>query len=307
MALSDINLGPSPSADDLKSFVEAGAGCRDAAQLLAEIQWQIELRKRDPDAFLVPFSTEAFPALGFRTYAEYLASPLWRRIKTQELRRAGGKCAACGNITRTIHHRDYRPRVLAGNDSAALVALCQPCHDHVHYAPGKKERSWNEGERVLRKMIEGRLRYFAYGSNMLTGRLRGRVGNCTPGGLAILSGHVLRFHKRSKDGSGKCNAFATGNANDSVLGVLFDISEVGKPILDKAEGLGYCYNEASIEITRSDGQIIRAFTYIADTDHIDDTLKPTAEYRNFVERGAEEHHLAPEYIATWISSVETAN
>ena len=47
--------------------------------------------------------------------------------------------------------------------------------------------------------------YFAYGSNMLTERLKARVSSATPIGKANLSDHGLRFHKKSKDGSGKCD------------------------------------------------------------------------------------------------------
>jgi hypothetical protein len=50
--------------------------------------------------------------------------------------------------------------------------------------------------------------YFAYGSNMSTARLRQRMPSCKPLGTAVLSEHKLRFHKRSTDQSGKCNAFA---------------------------------------------------------------------------------------------------
>jgi hypothetical protein len=49
--------------------------------------------------------------------------------------------------------------------------------------------------------------YFAYGSNMSTARLRERMPSCKPLGTATLPGHALRFHKRSTDKSGKCNAF----------------------------------------------------------------------------------------------------
>jgi transposase-like protein len=44
--------------------------------------------------------------------------------------------------------------------------------------------------------------------------------SCKPLGIATLPGHALRFHKRSTDKSGKCNAFASGN-DKSVIGVLF--------------------------------------------------------------------------------------
>ena len=68
--------------------------------------------------------------------------------------------------------------------------------------------------------------YFAYGSNMSTARLRGRVPSCKPLGVATLPGHALRFHKRSADKSGKCNAFASGNDN-SVIGVPVQLRSCG--------------------------------------------------------------------------------
>jgi hypothetical protein len=34
---------------------------------------------------------------------------------------------------------------------------------------------------------------------------------------------MLKFHKRSKDGSGKCNAFRTGSQADYVIGVVFEV------------------------------------------------------------------------------------
>ena len=153
MMLPEIDLGPTPTDEEVEPFLTEAA-VPEVSRALAAIAWKMDLRERDPNAFLVPFSTDAFPALGFRTYNDYLASTLWRRIKSQELRKADGKCAACGKSTRTIHHRDYRPRVLSGEDRSALVALCQPCHDVVHYAPGHKERSWNESERILRELVE---------------------------------------------------------------------------------------------------------------------------------------------------------
>ena len=64
--------------------------------------------------------------------------------------------------------------------------------------------------------------YFAYGSNMSTARLRKRMPSCKPIGIATLPGHALRFHKRSTDKSGKCNAFASGN-NNRVIGVAVQL------------------------------------------------------------------------------------
>jgi hypothetical protein len=50
------------------------------------------------------------------------------------------------------------------------------------------------------------MQYFAYGSNMSLRRLRTRVPSAVKLGNATLFGHQLKFHKRSQDGSAKCDA-----------------------------------------------------------------------------------------------------
>ena len=54
---------------------------------------------------------------------------------------------------------------------------------------------------------------FAYGSNMPSARLRGRCPSARAIGIAELRGHELRWHKRSKDGSGKCDIVAVDTPN----------------------------------------------------------------------------------------------
>ena len=91
--------------------------------------------------------------------------------------------------------------------------------------------------------------YFAYGSNLLTERLRRRVPSATPLGRAALGGHQLRWHKRSDvDGSGKCSVLATGREEDRVLGVIFRLEPAHKVGLDEAEGLGIGYGEKEVEV-----------------------------------------------------------
>ncbi|MEP0321834.1 gamma-glutamylcyclotransferase family protein [Bauldia litoralis] len=145
--------------------------------------------------------------------------------------------------------------------------------------------------------------YFAYGSNMSTARLRERMSNCKPIGVATLPGHELRFHKRSNDKSGKCNAFASGNEN-SVIGVLygFDLAERAK--LDEAEGIGKGYEHAIVTVINDKGRRQKVLTYLATPDYIDDSLKPYGWYKGFVLAGASQHGLPPEYIAECIQSVE---
>ena len=145
--------------------------------------------------------------------------------------------------------------------------------------------------------------YFAYGSNMSTARLRERMPNCKPLGIATLPGHALRFHKRSTDKSGKCNAFAGGN-NDSVIGVLFSFDPAERAELDKTEGVGSGYEHAMVTVINEKGRRRKVLTYLATSDYLDDSLKPYGWYKDFVLAGGREQGLPPEYIAEFIESVE---
>jgi len=148
--------------------------------------------------------------------------------------------------------------------------------------------------------------YFAYGSNMDSARLRARVKDCTTLDTAKLSGYGLRFHKRSNlDGTGKCNAFHTGNPDDFVQGVLFDVAQVQRPALDRAEGAGKGYYAAQVEVQTKNGPV-QALTYLANADHIADQLVPTTEYFTYVMQGAREHGLPEDYIANRISVFDPA-
>jgi gamma-glutamylcyclotransferase len=143
-------------------------------------------------------------------------------------------------------------------------------------------------------MVTGpRVRYFAYGSNMLTDRLRERVPSATAIGIGHLLGHALRWDKRSGwDGSGKCDAEATSLKDDVVWGVLFEFDPEDKPALDKAEGVGDGYLEKTVNVLTEDG-LVTAVTYCA-TDK-DPALRPYHWYKALVIAGAREHGLPPSY------------
>ncbi len=145
--------------------------------------------------------------------------------------------------------------------------------------------------------------YFAYGSNMDTARLRFRTPGCKVIGVSTLVGHELRFHKSSKDGSAKCDAFWTGNPTDVVVGVLYNIPVSQKSALDNAEGLGKGYDEATITVMTSDAKAVDAVTYFASDGTIDERLKPYQWYKDFVESGAREHDLPKTYVQRYIVDV----
>ncbi len=139
------------------------------------------------------------------------------------------------------------------------------------------------------------MNYFAYGSNLYWPRMRQRVPSVRFVAVGKLTGYVLRFHKRGADGSAKCNAYATGLANDEVYGVVFNIDAKERPLLDAAEGLGNGYNHTHIEIV-TDALVLTAFTYTTDPRFIDDSLTLLTWYKEYVVEGAKHYALPASYI-----------
>jgi gamma-glutamylcyclotransferase len=138
---------------------------------------------------------------------------------------------------------------------------------------------------------------------MWSARMKSRAPSADGGVMASLGGHMLKFHKCGlRDGTGKCNAFFSGNAQDIVYGVLYQIDEAEKPDIDEIEGLGLGYNLKDVAVTLADGVNITAWMYVADPAHIDDNLIPTNRYVKIVLDGALEHKLPHDYILHRISA-----
>ncbi|MBW9268288.1 MAG: gamma-glutamylcyclotransferase [Candidatus Thiodiazotropha sp. (ex. Lucinisca nassula)] len=136
--------------------------------------------------------------------------------------------------------------------------------------------------------------YFAYGSNMSSRRLRERVPSAQLRFTATLEAHQLCFHKRSRDGSAKCDALETHNPQHRVIGVVFEIAQTEKTKLDWHEGLGNGYEEKQVTLLTGSADSLTAFTYYA--THIDSLSKPYSWYKHHVLRGAREHQLPATYL-----------
>ena len=134
--------------------------------------------------------------------------------------------------------------------------------------------------------------YFAYGSNMSIDRLKDRVPSAVVKTTGFITGHILKFNKVSH-GSGKGNIEDTGNPNDIVYGVVYELDKTEKPTLDQAEGLGGGYDEKTVTVSTNEGQI-QAITYYATKTN--DSLKPYDWYMNHVITGAKENNLPKEHI-----------
>lgn len=147
--------------------------------------------------------------------------------------------------------------------------------------------------------------YFAYGSNLHPVRLTERVPSGELVGVASYPHHQLTFHKRSHDGSSKCNMFYSGSESDVVHGALYKINPEHKPALDRFEGLGNGYLDHQITVN-CHGSEYPCFTYLAQPSHIVDNLRPYHWYKTLVVLGARYFEFPDSYIASIeaVASVE---
>ena len=152
-------------------------------------------------------------------------------------------------------------------------------------------------------MISMTYKYFAYGSNMLTRRLTAadRAPSAKPIGIGYVEGRRLTFNKASEDGSGKCDAEATGDSTDRVYGVMFEIAVTDKAALDVAESLGEGYREEYIKVVTDAGSI-QLSTYIAIKKK--QGLRPYHWYKAITIAGAVEHGLSSDYVE-WLMAIES--
>ncbi|MEO0912944.1 MAG: gamma-glutamylcyclotransferase family protein [Pseudomonadota bacterium] len=135
--------------------------------------------------------------------------------------------------------------------------------------------------------------YFAYGSNMLTARLRSRCPGAEPMGRATLAHHRVRFAKRGMDGSGKATVLYHQGA--VTHGIVYDIPDEEIQWLDAAEGLGKGYGKSDFKVGTSAG-LRTAFTYRATTP--ESGLLPFDWYLALILAACREHDL-PADVLGW--------
>lgn len=140
----------------------------------------------------------------------------------------------------------------------------------------------------------GAFLYFAYGSNLLSARLKARTPTARAAGRAVLPRFALRWHKIGADATGKCDVVFTNRPGDFVHGVAYLIRRADLKHLDRVEELGTGYYACKVPIQLG-GRRRLARTYRAIPT--DPGLKPLDWYKRFVVKGAREHGLPDEYIA----------
>ena len=148
------------------------------------------------------------------------------------------------------------------------------------------------------------MKIFAYGSNMYSRRIVNRVKSAKFIAKGFVKQHKIAFHKISKDGSGKADCYFTGNNQDKIWGVVFEIDNNEKPILDKYEGLGNGYDEKTVSVACGD-KTYKAKAYTADSRYKDNNRKPYDWYLEYLIKGAEEFCLPLSYIENVLKKTET--
>jgi len=68
-----------------------------------------------------------------KTYAEFLKSNYWKRVRKKVLKRDNYKCYICGSEDRlNVHHGTYAHYRMEHKHLSDLVTLCESCHKKEH-------------------------------------------------------------------------------------------------------------------------------------------------------------------------------
>jgi hypothetical protein len=116
-------------------------------------------------------------------------------------------------------------------------------------------------------------------------------------GTGFVPKHSLQFHKRSVDGSGKCNIEIAGTG---VHVAVYELSVAEKGRLDEIEGVGRGYRDSVIDVPGFSD----CATYMAEDGYKDDSLRPYGWYRELVLLGCRYHGFPKEYVAR-VSATES--
>lgn len=102
---------------------------------------------------------EILARMGYPTYAAYLASPLWARVRRAffndvEWGFLGGDrpCYSCGAHATQVHHGRYTKKNLTGESLRHLYALCRRCHEACEFSDNGEKLSPYDSVRRLRKL-----------------------------------------------------------------------------------------------------------------------------------------------------------
>jgi hypothetical protein len=104
-------------------------------------------------AGLWEMSTEPIDPHLKMAHADYLKTPLWKRIRKRILKRDNNICQLCGNRASVVHHRSYDNDVLLGTNDNHLISLCNECHEKIEFTNEGTHRTVEQKESLLQSLL----------------------------------------------------------------------------------------------------------------------------------------------------------
>ena len=131
---------------------------------------------------------------------------------------------------------------------------------------------------------------FAYGSNLLHERLHARVPQARFVSIGHIPGWRFALNIRSGDGSAKATAMHTGQPEDVLHGVIYELDAAGKATLDGYEDVGGAYRieHATAEANAGPREV---YLYVGNESRTVEGLAPYDWYLGFIIAGARQRGL----------------
>lgn len=126
------------------------------------------------------------------------------------------------------------------------------------------------------------MKYFAYGSNMDSDRMRERGVNFTSRKKAILKNWELVFNKVSSKNPMEGYANIRPKKESLVEGILYEIEDSDIEKLDYYEGYPFHYNREKVILCIENSEQIEAITYVANPGKVKEGLKPSRNYLEYL-------------------------
>jgi cation transport regulator ChaC len=144
--------------------------------------------------------------------------------------------------------------------------------------------------------------YFAYGSNMNSGRIKTRIGRLPERMAAKLFGYKLVFNKPSGiDDTAYANIEKT-NHNHYIEGFVYYLKPADIFVIDKYEGYPKSYSRENLFVELNNGQTQECLTYIANITAKRERA-PRFDYAYHVFKGAQD--LSDEYFKTVVNKLQS--
>jgi len=78
--------------------------------------------------------------LGYSSYEDYRASPLWQQVREKVFSEKGRKCFMCGLAASQVHHNRYHRNDFLGKRTKFLNPVCGTCHVGIEF-DGERKRT----------------------------------------------------------------------------------------------------------------------------------------------------------------------